>query len=532
MRCSRIQELYDDYTCSALAPAQMAAVEEHLSTCEECRAFFAEMESLGTLLRKGDEVGHPGIDYFDRLANKVMVRVESAHDAADADPAVIIDATPSAWLRPARWAGALAAAALLAVAVLPLLDQQSPVQVAQSPAPPAVPVAPESAVAAGPAPLDPAATPVVLAQVEPQGRRMIDFSDTPLKDVLTHPYPGETAPQRVDKGITGISTNDNNVEELMKSPPITPGLKSHPAEKEGRADYEQKLVARRASDSDALSKDITERIRQVREQMSAGASGETLLTSLGDLQRMVGDNAQLQGLSFIKQTRLYLKANEAMEAGRMLDASKFYIQLRMSDENSPIARRAGLHLADLYYGEYADFAKAREYYALATRPESSKVLSENEREHARLRLDRLERYAAQGWGPLQRLHALRKGESMDEVRTSLRSLADSPAAPDLMPEAAGIIVERLRLNPSTNAGLTVEFYKLIEAQASSTSNAALRASLELALGDLAMDQFKDLRLAIDHYRRSADSSADSEAAGVAREKLRTLDDQYFVNLVR
>ena len=52
LRCRDLTELLTDYLEGELPPAQSASVSLHLSSCEHCRAYLGQMESVVKLLRQ------------------------------------------------------------------------------------------------------------------------------------------------------------------------------------------------------------------------------------------------------------------------------------------------------------------------------------------------------------------------------------------------------------------------------------------------------------------------------------------------
>lgn len=128
MNCGEIQDLLPDRAGDRLASAQVAEVDEHLATCENCRELFEAVRGLGTT--------RPAIP--DDLEARILAAVRSA--VADEAPMAVSPATapsPSTAPPPAvttprsRWplspAWGLAAAAVLALAVgLPLVAPSDP----------------------------------------------------------------------------------------------------------------------------------------------------------------------------------------------------------------------------------------------------------------------------------------------------------------------------------------------------------------------------------------------------------------------
>lgn len=49
--CRQLVELVTDYLESALSPAQLRAVEDHLAGCEDCTRYLAQMRQVIALTR-------------------------------------------------------------------------------------------------------------------------------------------------------------------------------------------------------------------------------------------------------------------------------------------------------------------------------------------------------------------------------------------------------------------------------------------------------------------------------------------------
>ena len=113
MRCTRVQNLYEGYVAGELPVAVMARLDEHLAACPDCRKSFEQNDALAQWVRRTGEVAHPGPDYFDTLAGRVLDRLD------EPSPAPPPPVRTAHWRRPLWWAGAAAGAALATLALMP-----------------------------------------------------------------------------------------------------------------------------------------------------------------------------------------------------------------------------------------------------------------------------------------------------------------------------------------------------------------------------------------------------------------------------
>ena len=548
MRCERAEQLYDEYSRGSLSVSTMNRVEEHLAACPACRRYYEQMDDLSEVLRQNSEVAHPGDTYFDDLNKRVLAQLDADPSQAAFDPSQVCAQPVSAWWRrPLWWSGAAAAAALMAVAVLPLTTpEQGPASLSKMAQGPTQPAQPEVQVASAQVP------PVVEEMVGKDGTQRIaislptpaglEGSDTVL--AMASSAPASSA-HSLDKGLTGIASNPAQVEDMISPPLRTPqtaaGLNSSKeplseAEQKAAQEAEIKMVAlkEQLNSRDSLPTEVFEQIQIMKTQM-LGHDSKDFTQNLRQLEASVrarlGDSANLNALPLVRQARIYLKAEDALAAGRPRDAATHYMRIPMIDSSNALACRANLQLGDLFFSEWTDFQQARDYYQKSRQGVSTGALSSPEVEHLDRQLERLNQYRDNNWEALHLLDVVRRG-AWSEVPTALQRLMDVENYHPLQPEAVRMVCDRMFLDPQPTAEMTVQIYNLLANRVSVEDNGDIRAWLELALGDLAILQFNDASLALEHYRRATSASADSKAAQLARGKLDNLIERSLVELVR
>lgn len=534
MRCERVRYLYEEYTQGSLPVATMARVEEHLAACPACREYFDQSDAIAQLLRQGSQIAHPGPQYFEDLNARVLRRLDEASAIPVSDPDNILRIPTAQWRRPLWWVGGMAAAALVALGLVPQLAQ-SPSDLTGPSASRMVATAPG---AAEPTPLEIAAGPDVS-----QKNKALNPN---LNPAATGPAEGaKLASRNLDKGLAGLTKNNSFVEEMIASTSV-PGYsqRSQPeresigeAERKATQDTEVRMTALKneATKKGAIPTEIFEQLQVLKTQITNGG-GKELRRSMGQLEDMVGERmgirqSDLDALPIVKQVKLYLSAEDALEAGRVGDAFNNYRRILFVDEHSPLALRACLQMADLFYSEWANFGEARAYYQRCRDAGDAKVFNSIELSVINKQLERLERYKEGNWQALDRLHKVRRG-NWNEALANLRDLMALAGADPLLPEAARTILGRMNSTPKPSAPVTVEIYNLLAKRAKEEQNVDVRAWLELALGDMLNSQFQDPQRASEHYYRSLAAAPNSDAAKQARAKLTELVDHNLAESVR
>jgi tetratricopeptide (TPR) repeat protein len=531
MRCKPVQQLYEDYARGQLPPATMARVEEHLAGCPVCREQFDLNDKVAALMREGNEVAHPGADYFDRLADRVMARLDDEGDALTAPPVPDTLGRRPFWLQPRWWTGMAAAAALIALGVVgePLTSVGAGRRTAAAPPPAPVPAeSPRTVAGIPPAPAATTAAPAatqsppvetVAAEVAPGGPTVVVSADARKRELVIGP------------GMQPSRLSPESMAEVAALPAST----AADAERSVGEAIQPVALRKAAEPADTLSSELADQLEAVRQQMAEDGDA-ALREGLRDLVHKIDErtatDATLDTLPGVRQIRLFAEAQDALTEGLPRDAWTRYRRILMIEPDTPLAHRARLQLADLYYNEWADFPAARRYYQECRGAGADKAFTEIELDHIARQTERLRAHADNNWEALGLVHAVRHGE-WPEAEAALRRLTSLSGAENLLPEAARTVVDRMQNSTATVPMETaIAIYKLLESRSAAESSQGLRAWLELALGDMQLVQFQELQAAIDHYNRAIAAGGDSGAGRLAATKRDQLIDRQLLELVR
>lgn len=516
MRCQRVQSLYEDYSRGEVAPAMLASIDEHLAVCESCRQIFDENDRVADLVRSQHEVAHPGPGYFEDLGARVLAKLDQ-EDAATA-PAEPLPALKLVRSRmPLWWTGAAAAAALLAIAILPeALSPTSPPGIASSPE------NKQTIVASSITPSSPGGSPHTTVGIDIQ-----PLLDPALTGSQRPVGPLRSAATTLDKGIAGHDGREDYETVMAQTKP------SGPATQPGRAPVEMQPVK-----LEVVKPKPTPRVERfdpsalLEQELAASVDG-TMIEKLRGVERTMerrSPELDAQGQALAKQLRLYLTAGETLSGGDPMDAGRIYRRILMVDSDSALAQRSRMHIADLSYSQWGDFSSAQQYYQ-ASLDGTGAALTGEEREHARRQLDHLERYSGDNWRMLGLVHSVRS-EGWPQALAALRALSDDAKAAELMPEAARAVVERLKTDSDAPAETTMDVWRLLNDRTGREEAGEIRAWLELAIGDLAMSQFQDVNQALARYRKAAEMGEGSDAARLARLQIDSLVEQSLIEHLR
>ena len=272
--------------------------------------------------------------------------------------------------------------------------------------------------------------------------------------------------------------------------------------------------------SDTLPEEILNQLELIKAQMSV-EGGEELRKNLLDLESLVNrrmsDESQYRSLPIARHAKLYLRAEDALAAGDPDEAFTYLWRILNDDEESGLTIRAGLHLGDLCYGEWADFEQARSYYKRCQGFRARQALTSPERDHVKNQLKRLDRHAEGGWQALHMMHVIQRAD-WSQVVSAWRNLLALERTGRLLPEAAATIVARLEGPGQVPADAIAKVCNLLANRSAIEHDAEIRAWLDLALGDILLSQYQDAPRAVERYRRVVEAARGSEAARVAQLK--------------
>jgi tetratricopeptide (TPR) repeat protein len=493
MRCQAAQQFYEEYAQGNLSPEVAARLEEHLARCPECRRRFDASEQLGGLLREASQVAHPGGDYFEGLAGRVL----GALDQPDADVAAALDAEQNpqpGWpgLRgPLWWSGAVAAAALLVLALADGLQR----------------VAPGSS---------PTAANVAMAMpvVGPGSTARLD----PLVALAS------AAPSRAGPNGSVATLDASTPDAVAAGHPDSP-VSTTPASSDAGTNRVAPMVAA----SVAPAQEVAAQLASIRQQV-ADAQGDATGPTASGSNDAPADAAPVNDVSE-RQARMFAQALDALRQDQPRQAWSQFSKLIAIAPTTTLARRADLKLGDLNYDAWADFAEAQKYFNLSLDESSGSGLSADERKHVGQRLDRLRVHAANHWEALALQHVVQQGE-WPEALTALSRLIALDDVTDLMPDVARTVADRVQSAPGAPIDVAKSAYKLLETRAEIEQKKGSRAWLELALGDMQIAPFQDPQAALFHYSLAVETAPKSTAGRLAAAKRDQLLDRQLLELAR
>ncbi len=249
----RVHALHD----GTLRGDSLVDAERHLAECADCALALAELRALDALAREEAEVP---AGYFDALPARVTARATGRPRAV--------------WSRPAAWAGALAAALLIALVTPRLLER--PLATAERPLPPAAAPRTTPPATAEPRPPAPAAEAVAPLDAARPGR-----PSAPPPNPASAPAPAETAaPEALERSLPAAplppaAAPQRARAESMEGAEVAPrqdlSAIAGAAETEVRAADATTLQKSAAAPTDALARARAERDRRVREALRPGA---------------------------------------------------------------------------------------------------------------------------------------------------------------------------------------------------------------------------------------------------------------------
>lgn len=482
MRCSRVQFLYEDYTAGTLPAETASRVDQHMAACRDCRDFFEESDEISQLISSTSEVVHPGDAYLDDLTSRVM---ESLYDETGEFRAIaparvrVLDLTAAAARRPLFWAGAVAALLLLAP-MLASLSGSGAGSLSNSPAisSPASNANQGTALAKS-----------VRSLPDTNGRRA---SDAEISIVASALPLGQ-----------GLLYNGIRPVSLHASRPATRAAgQSHDVAPAVEIGTLEELIALEAVGTPEARQRIYALLRTLGESLSrqypaSGASGELVL---------------------MQQTHLYHRAEDAARNGRLAEAIDAYSRILEVNPSTILGRRSSMRLADLYFYEVGDFARAREYYALSEGQTAKLALTADEIRHIDRRLRLIDSQADHGFDSLTLVHRLGKAP-WTEVVAPFAALLSSTRSAELWGEAAATLMDRLRSESLPADDVAFELVDLIESHLPSCENADAKAWLYLLLGDMIWIKFESSEPALEAYRSAQKLDDRSESSAIARERI-------------
>lgn len=484
MRCERVQFLYSEYSAGTLPASTMARVEEHLAACAACREFYEESDRIGALIRREGQVAHPGPAYFDDLAARVLGELDKA-------PPPRVTIRRMLRVRPLWWAGAAAAVVLMSLAIAPELRR--------------------SATLAG----------------DGGSGRLVSFAAGPADapEAAASQAPAAPAPSSgtiLVKGVSNPAEPTTKLDEILPGPPQLEKFKS---EFQAGRDAQVKMANAGPDKTNAPLDRILE------EHLGGGSDPRRGMKELESALRGQGaDPSELANRPIFKQSRYYFQGEDELAAGRPNEAYEYFQRVLLVDQTTAMAVRANLQIADILFSEKANFKQALSYYRKCQGSRANKALNPAERLRVQRQIELLQQYRADDWQALALVHSLRR-DPWPEALAALRVLAAAEKDQPLLPDSARAIVDRFAAGDKPGSESVMEIYNLLADKAQNQPGGESRAYLELYLGELSVHLAQSDQ-AVEHFMRATAAAEGSVAAGIARNKIKELQDQKLNYRVR
>ncbi|GEM_PF-3269700 len=545
MRCSRVQYLYEEYASGELPPVTAARIDEHLVACVACREFYESNDDISQILCKGSDIGHPGSAYLEGLTQRVVGSVLDAEGKLKSDAPEEPDRAAPSPLRAARplwWAGAVAAAGLLALGLgtSPLWSPggSRSGQLGDHEAVLAFPItlggSPLADTSASPWRRENSpATMTLEDSLAPSGSNLLRLVTARLGEVdsslegrigsgiaksarrsigLEAPAGGAGSPQGITSG-GGLSFFLSRTLGLFGNEPVAGGTSR---DRDGMAvtwlpeTFEELLCLQTLGTEPALER-LQARLQEIGLEPGPGRAewvGRPIDSPL------------------IDQVRHFRAAEAHQRARRFEDSAAAFRQVVEIDPTTPLALRASLRLGDLCYFEWGEFEKALNYYRVCDRSPCEVALNQDERGHVARQRRLLERFAPSGWAAVDSFRRLSRAP-WPEAMEALERLAAETGGAELLPEAARTLVERVSpLEPEADA-TALRLVQMIHQGIAAQPEPEDRAWLYVSLGDLFWRRWRNAEAALEAYQRAVNEEGASRTAGLAQSKLRYLRDQVL-----
>lgn len=497
MRCSSVQKLYDEFASSALSAWRTDRIERHLNGCEACRCHFEDNDALGRLICDSAEVVHPGASYLDELTANVMARL-------DEEPAQVPPRATSAetiwgrisdlgW-RPLWAAGGAAAVLVMLPLSLRLFDSES----AQT------------------------------ASVQPDPASMISHPGAP--SALPAGTFDQPAHQLSMSSGTGVS-----VTKSALASPAPRMISGDVADRRGQAGFvavsSMPLIERdrnavpRASDAGALGQGSTAALEELiaLEAVGTPAARDRICTLLRDIgrQRLELTHASVtekRRSDVLHHAHLYREAASLLRMNETERAIRNFAEIVADAPDTLLARRANLHLGDIYFYELGEFELAESAYSMANQGTARYALTSEETRHVAAQQSLLERFYDENWDSLGLLHEIATA-TWEGAAEALTLVIDDRANYELLPGAYTTFSERLVRGDMPDEELSFELIDMIENAIATPENPSRRSWLELTRGDLIWLRFESPGPAIDAYLQALQSDSAPKAKAIARARL-------------
>lgn len=493
MRCNRVQSLYDDYSRGTIRPAVLTRIDEHLSTCSQCRAIYESNDLLAQMVRYTGEVAHPGADYFDGLSDKVLSALKQQPPILISDPARPFEASGrNGWFAFSNWVGIAAAFALILLCAIPDTTSQQTRY------------------------LHSKETTFKFKQHFTESNRLLTGMPHFLNPKLVNYF--DEMPLRFSD-VTQASSL------LVQAPSVTPTTNAQSKEYQAASNPEIRTVSMLTPSANFPE----EMILKIEQQLLLNAEPAILTASLHQLEKIVAERSTSLSYfdppPFIKQLRLFIEAEEAANKNLTNDAFKLYSRVRYADEQALISLRATLRLAEILYSDLKSFQKAYEEFSRCHSAETSGAFSPSEIKFIERRLAILERYRTEDWRALI-LCANLDQPSWTESIDDLNELLGLEHTTELLPEVVRKLYDRMLHTPPQDLTTVSAIYTLLVNYVDSMESSDIAIQLNLSLGDIALEVMQNPSEAASRYTYAVKASANEETAdvssvsvGLARKKL-------------
>lgn len=493
MRCSRVQFLYEDYSAGILEAATASRVDLHLADCPSCREYFEESDDISQILSASSEVVHPGNAYLDDLTSRVM---ESLYDETgefrpqSPRPAEVLEFSGRSPQRALWWAGAVAAALLMAPVLAGIANRPSDLGRA-----PATQVTATASQASGTTVSKSVQRPrIASSQVLSRARNLepgVWGSALPLGQGLVY------------NAIRPVSMNPSRPGAVPALPPA--------AEPKVELGTIEELLALEAVGTVEARQRIIGLLRDL---------GQTLHDQYPELERSTD-------YVLMKQTHLYHRAETGIQKGEIERAAEAYGHILEINPTTILGRRAAMRLADLHYYKLGDFDEALNFYRKAEDETAQLALTEDEARHVTGQRIHLEKHASDSFALLSRVHDLVQAP-WSETPARLRSLTADSEAAELASDIATGLMNRMAAGSLPDDEIAFDLVDLIESTSGSWDNPESKSWLRLLMGDIIWLKFESSEPALEAYRSVQGIHEGSEPARLAQRRIDLLRNDKVV----
>ncbi len=519
MDCEKVAGLLDAYFDGALSAEIENALEEHLLTCEKCKAAYDRMEVIISLIRDAAQpVELPTQDFYNEVFARAKASLRPSSPLSNL-PDSILNLLKGIWeaRSPAVRIGSAFGFVILGICIAAIFFSAK--DKAPSRGEMHLPPTHWIALKATPAPVKSGDFTASVAEATLEGEKPTLI---PNKSVIDKSYKSS-----LEASLKEAEASQKKVASAAAPvPPIgattlqpKPPLMAMAPTGEAIA-ISDRLLLVASHDRQA---DVIETLQRLK--LNLYLSGESrFIPEFQKVELFIADIAaatEKTNTAYLDNLKIYQEAEQCLLEKDYLEAIKRYAIVARSAPGSPMAFLAHFQVANVNYERISDYNAALTNYEKCLENYPSHYISDEKKELILRRLDLLTRNSADNWYPL-RLYVKAQAACVDNAILLCKELITRYPKSPLVKDAIKSLVSRIMSDEDVSAATTRDLIGFFQECLEHSQETSLRQLLQFETAELFNSPLANYPQALLEYTRAVKINPQSELAKKAKGKIRNL----------